>query len=69
MEKKEFKIGEVFQCGLIKLKCVEEINFCKGCFLNDITSVQKQCKKLVGECESLDRKDGEGVIFVKVDEQ
>ena len=26
MAKKEFKIGEIFQCGLVKLKCENEKN-------------------------------------------
>lgn len=34
MNKKEFKIGETFQCGLVILKCVKSDNFyCDGCFL------------------------------------
>lgn len=30
MEKKEFKVGEVFTAGLVKLKCVEGES-CEGC--------------------------------------
>lgn len=33
MDKKEFKIGETFQCGLVKLKVdTPESGLCKGCF-------------------------------------
>ena len=35
MEKKEFKIGEVFLCGLVKLKCIKSDCVCEGCYLND----------------------------------
>ena len=33
MAKKEFKVGEIFQCGLVKLKVVkqEKIGTCTGC--------------------------------------
>lgn len=69
MAKKEFKIGEVFQCGLVKLKCViyEEDTFpCDGCYFDngDIS-----CSDVnVGSCCSLNRTDGINVIFVKVEE-
>lgn len=73
MQKKEFKIGEVFQCGLVKLKCEKEIDeeaLCRKCFFyrneeyfcNDIT------KEISGECDMNYRLDNQGVIFVKVEE-
>lgn len=31
MEKKEFKVGEVFQCGLVKVKVVEST--LSGCWM------------------------------------
>ncbi len=37
MPKKEFKVGETFQCGLIKLKCIEykdENRSCRNVFLD-----------------------------------
>lgn len=68
MAKKEYKIGEVFQFGLVKLRCESETDRCEGCFLNDITSYQKDCKKLIGECEFIHREDDTDVIFVKVEE-
>lgn len=41
MPKTEFKVGEVFLCGLIKLKCIEyedENHSCRKCFL-DINAI------------------------------
>ena len=35
MKRKYFKIGEIFQFGLIKLKAVESNGYCTGCFLED----------------------------------
>lgn len=69
MKKKKFKIGEIFQCGLVKLKCVihEEDTFpCNGCYFDecDISCADVN----VGSCCSLKRTDGKNVIFVKVDE-
>ena len=41
MEKKEFKVGEVFQCGLIKLKYVEQRTGlgCYDCFSINLVAV------------------------------
>lgn len=71
MEKKEYQIGEVFQCGLVKLKCVKAkcvTRKCYDCYLyydwEDICLGQN----FVGECEWRDREDKNDVIFVKVEE-
>lgn len=40
MEKKEFKVGEVFDAGLVRLKCVEPTApnaGCEGCIFNYFT--------------------------------
>lgn len=66
MAKKEFKVGEVFQCGLVKLKCVEKSNNsieCKFCFLVDYA----HCFDIIGECDKDRREDGKDVIFVKME--
>ena len=45
----EIKVGEVFQCGLIKLKCIkcdDGKHSCDGCFF---------CGK--GYCSNIQRKD------------
>lgn len=37
MEKKEFKVGEVFDAGLVRLKCVDAPEpdlGCEGCIFN-----------------------------------
>lgn len=68
MEKKEFKIGEVFQCGLVKLKCKKAIDNCDGCFLCDSITFQNDCRVLVGECGKIEREDNTDVIFEIVKE-
>lgn len=70
MAKKEFEIGEVFQCGLVKLKVVkqEKIGTCTGCALNRLeycTAVQE----FVGSCYHADREDNTDIVFVKVEEE
>lgn len=69
MAKKEFKVGEVFQCGLVKLRVVkpEKVGTCTGCDLLGLeycTAVQE----FIGSCYHGDREDKNDVIFVKVDE-
>lgn len=63
MAKKEFKVGEVFQCGLLKLKVVESPNppSCTGCDLDVIADCYGQLSSLVGLCRK--RKDNKNVIF------
>lgn len=37
MQNTEYKVGEVFQCGLIKLRCEESRiigSCCEGCFFS-----------------------------------
>lgn len=65
MEKTKFKIGEVFQCGLVKLKCVEyegEGNPCDDCYFG------WECKDMVGDCSESSREDKSNVIFVKAED-
>ncbi len=69
MAKKEFKVGETFQCGLVKLKVVkaEKVGTCTGCDLHGLeycTAVQE----FIGSCYRADREDKNDVIFVKVEE-
>lgn len=69
MKKKEFKIGETFQCGLVKLKCIEAYDStCKGCYFEDI--FETQCQSFIGNCGMIDRDDKKDVIFklVKVED-
>lgn len=69
MEKKEFKVGDVFQCGLVKLKCVESVPYnCDGCFLSDCCESDIQCVNIVGLCGSFKREDKSDVIFVKLED-
>lgn len=69
MAKKEFNVGETFQCGLVKLKVVKQkkIGTCTGCDLLGLeycTAVQE----FIGSCYHADRQDKTDVIFVKVEE-
>lgn len=68
MAKKEFKIGETFQCGLIKLKC--EKGICESC-ANCNFRYKDDCSvffDFTGSCNASDREDKTDVIFVKVEE-
>lgn len=67
MDKKEFKVGEVFQYGLKKLKCVKSTQrySCIGCYFKD----KESCDKIhIGSCFDERREDKTDVIFVKVEE-
>lgn len=67
MKKKEFKIGETFMCGLVKLECIEsERNCmrCDSCFFSDCAN----CFDIISECSKIRREDRTDVIFVKVEE-
>lgn len=72
MAKKEFNIGEVFQCGLVKLKVEKaEYSGCDGCHKCFIYKNHIDCElveSILGECEAENREDKTDVIFVKVDE-
>lgn len=70
MEKKEFKIGETFQCGLVKLKVEKNYkwNSCQGCYINELEGVCDVYYSLIGKCLRGDREDKNDVIFVKVEE-
>lgn len=74
MKKKEFKIGDTFQFGLIKLRVEEReeycCNCCKGCYFLDNDDLQcgEEIEKLAGYCSSSVRSDGKNVAFVKVEE-
>lgn len=65
MVKKEFKVGETFQCGLIKLKCIEYTGSrycCDECFIG------WGCRReIFGSCSKEVREDKTDVIFVRVD--
>lgn len=66
--KTEFKIGDVFQCGLVKLKCEKATNGCKGCIFYKKES-QNDCSFIaLGNCGSCYRGDRNNVIFVEVEE-
>ena len=53
MEKKEFKVGEVFTAGLVRLKCVEG-DTCDRCILEDYDSCS--CTDIIiGPCGHVDR--------------
>lgn len=71
MEKKEFKVGEVFQFGLVKLKvevCDENIFYpCGKCFFAGSCCIDR-IEKAIGSCEWGKREDQTDVIFAKVEE-
>ncbi|WP_065218430.1 MULTISPECIES: hypothetical protein [Butyricimonas] len=62
----EYKVGEVFQFGRIKLRCVEVSGGnCNGCYLRDLID----CGSCVGECFWAKRSDHKNVVFVEVTEE
>ena len=65
-KKNQFQIGETFQFGLIRLKCVtsEKENFCVGCFFCDINCHEKYTE-VIGLCGKRKRDDKTDVVFVK----
>lgn len=68
MEKKEFKVGEVFDAGLVRLKCVEPTapdTGCEGCIFNYFTCGAVEV--VAGPCNCTEREDGKNVIFIKAD--
>lgn len=68
MAKKEFKVGETFQCGLVKLKCEKvHCETCMDCYFR----YEDNCEvffKFIGSCCASNRVDKTNVIFVKVEE-
>lgn len=73
MEKKEYKAGETFQCGLVKLKAMEISGLdCSKCFFYSICTALGNDSLLltdfIGGCCIADRNDKGNIIFVKVEE-
>lgn len=69
-EKKEFKIGETFQFGLIKLKVVKSTkwNSCEGCYMTNLPGQCKSYYDLIGKCLRGEREDKTDILFVKVED-
>lgn len=68
MEKKEFKVGEVFDAGLVRLKCVGPTApnaGCEGCIFNYFTCGAVDV--IAGPCSHAEREDNRDVIFIKAD--
>lgn len=67
MTENEFKIGEVFQFGFIKLQCVRANYKCEGCYLDSTDICSCFISTCIGNCKSHKRKDKINVIFVRVE--
>ena len=68
MAKTEFKVGETFQLGLVKVRVVkEDLNSCSKCIFNR-TILCGNIYSLTGSCFSNKREDRQAVIFVKVED-
>lgn len=68
MEKKEFKVGETFTAGLVRLKCVEAPapdSGCEGCIFNYFTCGAVDV--IAGPCNHAEMEDDKDVIFIKAD--
>lgn len=67
MEKKEFKVGEVFDAGLVRLKCVEPTApdaGCKGCIFNYFTCGAVDV--IAGPCSHAERRIIEMLFSLKL---
>lgn len=65
----EYKVGEVFQFGKKKLKCVIGCK-CSDCVMSDLEI--EGCEfiaRYIGACAARDREDHTGVIFIEVEEE
>lgn len=65
----EYKVGEVFQFGKKKLKCVQGMK-CSECAMSDLEL--DGCELMshyLGACEKRDRSDHTGVMFIEVKEE
>lgn len=65
---KEFKVGEEFQCGLVKLRCEEDKGVCERCVFDNIDVMCDDLIFVTGHCSSDKREDKTDVVFVKVEE-
>lgn len=64
----EYKIGEVFQFGKKKLKCIKGTR-CSKCAMSDLgIGGCDWASKYVGACTPKDRADHTEVIFVEVND-
>lgn len=66
--KKEFKVGEVFQCGIVRLRCEKSGLGCDGCYFLCFRDCEVINKRITGSCIRSEREDKQDVIFVKVEE-
>ena len=65
-KKTEFKIDDIFQFGIIQLKCVRSENgYCCGCIFENFQSCEN-INSFTGPCCDIKRKDGLDVIFIQV---
>ncbi len=71
MEKKEFKIGDIFMHRGTLLTCQkhEPLGGCSGCFLLSCTEGETECEAIIGTCVADCRKDGINVVFIKTEER
>lgn len=61
----DYKLGEEFQVGRVKLKCVLGKG-CKGCHFEPFYHCANVTKLITGACEKKKRKDIMDVIFRKI---
>lgn len=63
----EIKVGTIFQCGLVHLKCVKKINkTCDGCFFNNLMYECDNNEYFMGSCLAEKRTDKNNVIYVQM---
>lgn len=72
MKKKEFKVGEVFDLGLMKIRVEKRDGYkrCSECFFDELCyNNDGLCYAIAGDCGCCEREDGKDVVFKKVEEE
>lgn len=68
-KKTYFKVDEVFQVGLVQVKCVKSDQSCKGCYFFNEDNPYDSCPThILGDCVAKKRPDDTEVKFIKIDE-
>lgn len=62
------KIGTVLRYNDVRLRIVESVDGCRGCYFNRLRFIFCPYDSYLGACSASYRNDGKNVIFRKVDE-
>lgn len=71
MKKKEFKVGEVFDLGLMKIRVdkMDDNKRCRECFFYHFCCDCEETRyAMIGACNGREREDGTDAVFKLVEE-